>query len=96
MKDLTWSTDRMARLIDVSPRRLQQGVQEGIVPKSLRRGRYEPIKVTQAYIRFLRDRVQSPIESNGEWAAERLGKIRAERELLEMELTKERQQLIHV
>ena len=38
--------------------------------------------------------MQSPIGSNGEWAAERLRKTRAERELLELELGKERQMLI--
>jgi len=54
----------MAKFIDVTPRRLQQLVQEGVVPKCEGRGRYNPVAVNLAYIRFLRDRVQSPESSD--------------------------------
>ncbi len=50
--------------------------------------------VNLAYIRYLRDRASAPEMSNTDFAAEKLGKTRAERELLEMELAKERKQLI--
>jgi phage terminase Nu1 subunit (DNA packaging protein) len=86
MSNLTWPTDRMAKLIDVSPRRLQQLVQEGIVPKSEGRGRYNPILVTQAYIRFLRDRVQSPELSDSEFFAAKLAKLKSEREQIELDM----------
>ena len=46
MSNLTWLTSRMAKFIDVTPRRLQQLVQEGVVPKCEGRGRYNPIAVS--------------------------------------------------
>ncbi len=93
-KDLSWPTDRMSKFIDVTPRRLQQLVQEGIVPKGEGRGRYSPIVVNLAYIRYLRDRATQPEMSNTDFASEKLGKTRAERELLELELAKERKEVI--
>ena len=84
----------MAKFIDVTPRRLQQLVQEGVIPKAEGRGRYSPIAVNLAYIRYLRDRATQPEMSNTDFAAEKLGKTKAERELLEMELAKERKEVI--
>ena len=84
-KGLTWPTPRMAKFIDVTPRRLQQLVQEGVVPKCEERGRYNPIAVNLAYIRFLRDRVQSPEASDSEFFAEKLAKLKAERLQLELQ-----------
>lgn len=84
-KSLTWPTSRMAKFIDVTPRRLQQLVQEGVVPKCEGRGRYNPIAVNLAYIRFLRDRVQSPEASDSEFFAAKLAKLRAEREKIDLE-----------
>ena len=80
MADLTWPRERMAKFIDVSPRRLNQLVHDGIVPKQ-EKGRFNPFVVTVAYIRFLRDRVQSPDSSSNDYMAEKLGKTRAERGL---------------
>src|SRR5262245_24155236 len=86
MSNLTWPTARMAKFIDVTPRRLQQLVQEGVVPKCEARGRYNPILVTQSYIRFLRDRVESPELSEGEFYAAKLAKLKAERAAIELDL----------
>ena len=91
--DLTWPTERMAKFIDVSPRRLQQLVQEGVVPKSSH-GRYSPIAVNLAYIRYLRDRSAGGLNGDSDFSKEKLGKTKAERELLEMELAKERKEVI--
>src|SRR5262249_24915424 len=85
-KGLTWPTPRMAKFILLSPRRLQQLVQEGIVPKCEARGRYNPVAVTQSYIRFLRDRVESPELSNDEFYAAKLAKLKAERASIELDL----------
>src|SRR6266540_1040900 len=57
-KHLTWPSEKMAKFIDLTPRRLRQLVDEGVVPRE-ERGRYNPFAVMVAYIRFLRDRVQS-------------------------------------
>jgi phage terminase Nu1 subunit (DNA packaging protein) len=84
-KGLTWPAEKMAKFIDISPRRLQQLVQEGIIPKE-DRGRYSPIAVNLAYIRYLRDRVQSPAQSGNELAAAKLAKLKAEREQIELDM----------
>src|SRR4030095_7702640 len=78
--------------IDVTPRRLQQLVQEGVVPKCEGRGRYNPIAVNLAYIRFLRDRVQSPEASDSEFFAVKLAKLKAEREQIELQNAKFREE----
>jgi hypothetical protein len=75
----------MAKFIDVSPRRLRQLVQEGIVPKH-ERGRYNPIEVNLAYIRFLRDRANTPEWSDSEMFAAKLGKLKAERAQIQIDI----------
>jgi len=61
-------------------------VQEGVVPKCEGRGRYNPIAVNLAYIRFLRDRVQSPEASDSEFFAAKLAKL-AEREMIDPQMS---------
>src|SRR4029453_11027568 len=86
MSNLTWPTTRMAKFIDVTPRRLQQLVQEGVVPKCEGRGRYNPIAVNFAYIRFRRDRAQLPSSSDSELSAAKLAKLKSEREQIELSM----------
>jgi hypothetical protein len=76
----------MAKFIDVTPRRLQQLAQEGVIPKCEGRGRYNPIAVNLAYIRFLRDRAQSPEQSDSEFFAAKLAKLKSEREMIELQM----------
>jgi len=52
---LTWPADRMARLLDMTTRRMNQLVSEGVLFRE-ERGRYSPLKNAVAYIRYLRDR----------------------------------------
>jgi phage terminase Nu1 subunit (DNA packaging protein) len=77
IKKLTWPSEKMAKLVDLTPRRLRQLVDEGVVPRE-ERGRYNPFVVTVAYIRFLRDRAQSPELSNSEFYEAKLTKLKAE------------------
>lgn len=73
----------MAKLIDLTPRRLRQLVDQGVIPRE-ERGRYNPFVVTVAYIRFLRDRAQSPELSNTEFYEAKLKKLKSECEQLEL------------
>ena len=82
-KHLTWPSEKMVKFIDLTPRRLRQLVDEGVVPRE-ERGRYNPFAVMVAYIRFLRDRVQSPEASDSEFFAVKLAKLKAEREQIEL------------
>jgi hypothetical protein len=45
----------MARLLDMTTRRMNQLVSEGVLFRE-ERGRYSPLKNAVAYIRYLRDR----------------------------------------
>jgi phage terminase Nu1 subunit (DNA packaging protein) len=83
-KRLIWPAEKMAKLIDLTPRRLRQLVEEGVVPRE-ERGRYNPFVVTVAYIRFLRDRAQSPELSNAEFYEAKLKKLKAECEQIELQ-----------
>jgi len=83
--DLTWPAVRMAKMLDVTPSRLRQLVLEGVVPKE-GRDRYKPFEVNVAYIRFLRDRVQSPELSDSEFFAAKLAKLNNEREMIELQM----------
>ena len=55
MSDLTWPSDRMAKILDMTTRRMNQLVSEGVLFRE-ERGRYSPLKNVVAYIRYLRDR----------------------------------------
>lgn len=95
MSDLTWPAERMAKFIDLTPRRLRQLVDEGVIPKQ-DRGRYNPFTVNVAYIRYLRDRVQSPELSNDEFFGAKLAKIKSEREMVELEMSIKRRERIPI
>ena len=85
MADLTWPAVRMAKMMDISANRLRQLVAEGVVPRA-GRDRYEPFVVNIAYIRFLRDRVQSPELSDSDFHKAKLAKLRSEREQIELDM----------
>jgi hypothetical protein len=82
-KNLTWPSEKMAKFIDLTPRRLRQLVDEGVVPRE-DRGRYNPFAVTVAYVRYLRDRAQSPELSNTEFYEAKLTKLKSECEQLDL------------
>ncbi len=66
----------MSKFIDVSPRRLAQLVEEGIIEK-VKRGRYNPFVVTVGYIRWLRDQRSAPPDVEGDKSAAEAKKNRA-------------------
>jgi phage terminase Nu1 subunit (DNA packaging protein) len=49
------SLEQIAKLLDLTPRRVQQLSSEGIIPKS-DRGRYELVPAVRGYVRYLRER----------------------------------------
>ena len=61
-KDLTWPGLRLAKLLDLTPRRIQQLGKQGVL-KSEARGRYRPSAVTD-YVRYLRERISDPPPPN--------------------------------
>lgn len=86
--DLSWAADRMAKFVDLTPRRLAQLVQEGVITK-VEKGRYNPFEVTVAYIRWLRDQ-RSAVSGDREKirdgaTIDRARRTRAEADLKELE-----------
>jgi len=93
MATATHGAATMAKLLDLSPRRVQQLVKDGVIPK-MERGRYELVPVVRAYIHYLRERnIQAGVVSLEEV---RTRKIKAEAELAEIDLAHQRGETINV
>lgn len=60
---LSYPVEIMARLLLLTPRRVQQLANEGIVEKT-DRGRYDLIKSVQGYIRYLNDQIPNKASSD--------------------------------
>lgn len=83
----------IARLLDLSERRVQQLSREGVVPKA-KRGQYDLIGSVRGYVRYLRDQAQKAQAGAPDYAAERARFIRARADLAEMEAEEKRHALI--
>jgi len=55
----TVPSERLALLLDLTPRRLQQLAAEGVIPKT-DRNRYDLVESVRGYVRYLRDRAFGP------------------------------------
>lgn len=77
----------IAKLLDLSERRVQQLSREGVIPKA-ERGRYELVPAVRGYIHYLRDRSLDVGVVSIDVARQR--KTAAEAELAEIELAKAR------
>ena len=89
-----YPTATMAKLLMLSPRRLQQLVADGVIPK-VQRGRYELAPVVQAYIQYLRERAINIPESGDEGAhAQRTRLLKQQADKLEMENESSRGRLV--
>lgn len=95
MADNTQPLSVMARLLDLSERRIQQLSREGVIPKS-ERGRYDLIGSVRGYIRYLRDLAMKADKGIPDYGAERARLVKARADLTEMEATLKRGELIPV
>jgi phage terminase Nu1 subunit (DNA packaging protein) len=83
----------IARLLDLSERRIQQLSREGVIPKA-ERGQYDLIGSVRGYVRYLRDQALRAQAGAPDYAAERARFIRARADLAEMEAKEKRRSLI--
>ena len=83
----------IAKLLDLSERRVQQLSREGVIPKA-ERGQYDLIGSVRGYVRYLRDQAQKAQAGAPDYAAERARFIRARADLAEMEAEEKRRSLI--
>lgn len=83
----------IAKLLDLSERRVQQLSREGVIPKA-NRGQYDLIGSVRGYVRYLRDQAVKAQGGAPDYAAERARFIRARADIAEMEAEEKRLSLI--
>lgn len=93
MSPATQPIGMIARLLDLSERRVQQLSREGVIPKA-ERGQYDLIGSVRGYVRYLRDQATKAQAGAPDYAAERARFIRARADLAEMEAEEKRGALI--
>ena len=91
----TYPAATMAKLLLLTPRRLQQLVTEGVVPK-VERGRYELAPVIQAYIHYLRERTLPGTMNVVSLDEARQRKLSADARLAEIEVAKAESAVVNV
>ncbi len=85
------SVETIARLLDMTPRRIQQLVKENIIPKPVARGQYDPVRCSVAYIRYLNGRIDGDV---GDLNSEKTRLTRAQAVKIERENALQDGQLI--
>lgn len=92
----TYPVAVIAKLLDLTPRRVQHLANEGIIPRA-EKGRYELVPAVRGYIRYLRDRAIGADALPDESArACRARLLKAQAEAQEMENEKNRGDLLSV
>jgi len=90
----TYPVNVIAKLLDLSIRRVYQLTNEGVIPKA-EKGRYELVPAVRGYIRYLRDRAIGADALPDESArASRARLLKAQAEAQEMENAKVRGELL--
>lgn len=90
----TYGVEIIARLFNLTPRRVQQLAKDGIIPKAAR-GEYALAPAVQGYVSFLQERAENPgSDSKISLNAERARKTKAEADIAELEAAKRKGELI--
>ena len=89
----TFPLDTISKLLDLTPQRVTQLVNEGIIPRK-ERGRYELVPVVRAYIKYLRERGLRSDVSGDDYNAHRTRLTKAKADMAEMEKAQIEEQLI--
>ncbi len=97
----TYPLKTISEILDLMDRWVCQLVQDGIIPKNFDRGRYELIPTVRAYIRWLRDRslygeAKAAKENVISLDEARRRKLIADAEFTELELEKERLEVVDI
>jgi phage terminase Nu1 subunit (DNA packaging protein) len=83
----------IAKLLDLSERRVQQLSREGVIPKATR-GQYDLIGSVRGYVRYLRDQAAKAQAGAPDYASERARFLRARADLAEREAEQKRGSLL--
>jgi len=79
----------IAKLLDLSERRVQQLSREGVIPKA-QRGQYELVGSVRGYVQYLREQAAKAQAGAPDYASERARFIRARADLAEIEADEKR------
>jgi phage terminase Nu1 subunit (DNA packaging protein) len=96
---LTVNVAKVAQFLNVTPRRIQQLVKEGM-PRGVR-GQYDPIKCGAWYVRYLQSAIEKKTVPSGDGGyitlkEERTRLLRAKAELKQIEVAKRRGLLVSI
>ena len=83
----------IAKLLDLSERRVQQLSREGVIPKA-ERGRYDLVGAVRGYVAYLRDLAVKAQAGAPDFGVERARLIKAKADLAEMEADGRRGELL--
>jgi phage terminase Nu1 subunit (DNA packaging protein) len=83
----------IARLLDLSERRIQQLSREGVIPKA-ERGQYDLVAAVRGYVAYLRDLAVRAQAGAPDFGVERARLIKAKADLAEMEAEGRRGELL--
>lgn len=83
----------IARLLDLTERRVQQLSREGVIPRG-ERGRYDLVGSVRGYVRYLRDQAARAQDGVADFGAERARLIKAKADLAEMDAAQRRGDLL--
>ena len=90
----TYGVEVISRLLNLTPRRVQQLAKEGVIPKA-GRGKYRLAPTVRGYVVYLQEKLDNPgAEGRINLNEERARKTKAEADLAEMEVAKRRGELI--
>ena len=90
----TYPVAVISKLLDLTPRRIRQLVDEGVIQRA-EKGRYELVPSVRGYIRYLRDRsIGRDGEQSSDIASERARLTREQADKMAMENAKARNELI--
>jgi len=93
MAENAQSAEVLAKLLDITERRVRQLSAEGIIPK-VSRGRYEMVGAVRGYIRYLRDLNLQGDVGPADYATQRARLVKARADLAEMEASEMRGDLL--
>ena len=89
----TYPVETICKLLDLTPRRLQQLAAEGVLPRG-ERGRYDLLGCVRGYVRHLRDRtLPADIEADP-YHQQRTRRTAAEAEIAELKVAQARGELV--
>jgi phage terminase Nu1 subunit (DNA packaging protein) len=88
----------IARLLDLTERRVQQLAREGVIPPAARsgaeRGRYDLVGAVRGYVHYLREQAARSQAGTADFGAERARLVKAKADLAEMDAGARRSDLL--